>query len=269
MLLKLKIIINKLLFLIILFVVIFNVNYLLAATSPNYKLQQEENGSTEFEANSPNYKFKAVIGEPGIGKSTSPNYIFEHGRWWYEETGSALTATIKWAVPEYRVGADETNDDTTFYIRVLSSDDNDDTVIFTSNLATTNVDGTYNTPINLTGVAAGTYDVIIKGHQHISRKLNDINLNLGNNVLNFTQPDNSSSKGVLKLVAGDINGTGDSPDTLGDNVINSVDITVLLANFNDDDPTGNLERANINQDTIVNSVDLSIILANFNEEGET
>lgn len=241
-------------------------SYLLASNSANYQMNQERGGSIEFDASSGNYQFKAEVGHPGVGQSTSANYIYDHGTWWVEESGT--TATIQWAVPELRVGADETNDDTTFFITVLTADDSDDAVLFTSDLNDTINDGTYLTPIDLTSISPGTYDIGFKGHQHITKKLDNINLTAGNNVLNFTQADNSAPKGTLELTAGDVNGDGTLPSNLGDDFVNSVDITVLLANFNNDDPTGNAERSNLNQDSIVNSVDLSIILANFNLQGD-
>ena len=71
---------------------------------------------------------------------------------------SDIFATIQWAVPELRVGAVETNDDMTFFLTVRTSDDSDDVILFTQNaLATTDTDGTYSTPIELT-IPAGTYN---------------------------------------------------------------------------------------------------------------
>jgi len=241
-------------------------NLAYASSSANFKMNQERGGYIEHDANSANFKIKAEIGHPGIGESTSANYIFDHGTWWM--SGSSVKATIQWAMPEFRVGPNETNDDTTFFLRIMTADDTDNVVLFESTLAATNNAGIYATPIDLTGINAGTYDVGIKGHQHITRKLNDITLNNGTNTLNFTQADNSAPKGNIELIAGDVNNDGLTPATLGDDTINSVDITTLLSNFNDNDPTGNNERTNINQDTIVNSVDLSIILANFNKIGD-
>lgn len=180
-----------------------------------------------------------------------------------------MTATIQWAVPELRVGATETNDDAIFYIAVLSADDNDPTVLFTQPaLATLDIDGTYATPIDLTGVVPGTYDVIIKTHQHLSKKLNDITLVAGNNVLNFSSATNAPLKEAEVLLAGDINNTGATPSTLGDNVVNSVDISTLLTVLDQDDPTGNALRPNVNQDVVVNSVDVSILIKNLDLEGE-
>lgn len=185
------------------------------------------------------------------------------------ETVSTPTVTIQWAVPQGRAGVPETNDDITFYITVRTADDSDDVILFTqSALAQTNADGTYTMSIVLTGIAPGTYDITIKGHQHLTAKLDNVALVGGNNVLNFTQLDNSSPKGSEVLIAGDVNGAGTDPATLGDDVVNSVDLTVLIDNLDEDDPTGNGYRANVNQDTVINANDLSLLIGNLDETGE-
>jgi hypothetical protein len=55
---------------------------------------------------------------------------------------------------------------------------------------------------------------------------------------------------------------------LGDDKVNAVDLTAVLAKFNNNDPDGNSIRENINQDTKVNALDLTIVLKNFNAEGD-
>lgn len=176
---------------------------------------------------------------------------------------------IQWAVPQVRVGDPETNDDEVFYLTLRTPNDDDDSIVYTMpTLVTTTVEGTYLTAINMTA-ASGTYDIGIKGESHLTQILNDVFLEGGaTTTLNFTQLDNSAPKGDRRMVAGDINGEGTSPDTLGDDKVNSVDLSGLLIRLNDLDPTGNNIRANFNQDTKVNSVDLSVILGNLNEEGE-
>jgi len=240
----------------------------LAATSANFHTNQERGGPTEMDSSSPNYHFKAEVGHPGVGTSTSPNYIYDHGTIWAE--ASAVTATIQWAVPQMRVGVAETNDETDFYISVYSAAEDGAPALFTMpNLETTLVDGTYLATIPLTGISAGTYDITFKGHQHIAKKLNDIALVAGNNVLNFSTLDNSAPKGAEVLLGGDISNAGTTPATLGDDVVNSVDISILLGELDNNDPTGNAIRANINQDTVVNSVDMSILLDNIDKTGES
>jgi len=239
-----------------------------ASTSANFDLNQERGGPTETDGSSANYEFKAEIGHPGVGTSTSANYIYNHGTIWDDAIG--VRAQIQWAVPQMRVGVAETNDETDFYITVYSSAEDGAPALFEmAALAETLVDGTYLVDIPLTGVPAGTYDVMFKGHQHLSKKLNDIVLGPGLTMLNFSTLDNAAPKGGEVLLGGDISGDVLTPATMGDDVVNSVDISILLNDLDNNDPTGNAIRANINQDIVVNSVDMSILLDNIDKEGET
>ena len=179
---------------------------------------------------------------------------------------SALIDSVR---PQGRVGSDQTNSDTTFYLTVRTADDSDDTILFTQPaLVTANNDGTYSTAIELTGIAPGTYDIGLKGSQHLTRVLNNVTLVAGNNTLNFTQPDNSAGRGAQVLLTGDVNGGGTDPASLGDDVVNAVDISALLNVIDDDDLTGNNLRPNLNQDPVVNAVDLSWMISNLDVEGD-
>lgn len=181
-----------------------------------------------------------------------------------------VSAIIRWAIPELRVGASQTNSDAKFYISVYSSAEDGAPAMFTmTTVEETDNTGEYATQIPLRGFLPGTYDVIIKTHQHLSKKLNNVNLDSGINVLNFSTLDNSSPKGTEVLLGGDVSGVGDSPETLGDDVVNSVDLSIFLNDLNKVDPTGNTIRANLNQDTELNSVDMSIFLKNLDLEGES
>jgi len=239
--------------------------FVFAATSANYQTDQERAGSVEFSATSTNYQFDAEIGHPGVGQSTSGNYIYDHGTIWATST---ITTTIQWAVPESRAGVAGTNDDVGFYLTIRTADSDDDVVLFTSGLASTSDDGTYATPISFTGLNAGTYDIGFKGSAHLTKVLNNIYLVAGDNVLNFTQADNSATKGSVTLVAGDVSGDGGSVSELGDDVVNSVDLSLVLSQLDVDDSTGNGLRPNLNQDTVVNSVDLSLMISNLDQEGD-
>jgi len=181
-----------------------------------------------------------------------------------------VAGTVHWAIPEGRVGASSTNWDSTFYLAVRPADDADTSVIFTMDtLASTTVAGEYTTPITFTGVTnSSTYDVAFKSHQHISSKLNDVFLDSGNNSLNFTQADNSIFTGPLRLRAGDISGEGDSPENLGDNIVNSVDLSILIGQIDLEDPTTRGYRANFNQDTVINAIDLSMLIENLDIGGD-
>jgi len=237
------------------------------STSPNFILTQEEVGPTETDADSANYEFKAEIGAPGVSTSTSANYIYNHGTWWMK--GGGVKAVIQWAVPEMRVGAVETNDDAQFYLTVRTADNADDVILFTQpDLKMTNVNGTYLAAIDFTGIAPGVYDIGIKTSAHLTKVLDDVVLVDGVNTLNFSQLDNSAPKGAVVLAAGDVSNAGVDPASLGDDVVNSVDISIVLNVLDDDDLTGNNIRANLNQDVVVNSVDLSLMLSHLDEEGE-
>jgi hypothetical protein len=184
--------------------------------------------------------------------------------------GGDVAGTVQWAVPQGRVGPPGTNDDSDFYLTIRTPADGDDTILATipaSSLLSTGNDGTYLISTDLL-VSAGTYDVGFKGHQHLTRVLQDVALSNGTNVLNFSQPDNSAPKGSQVLLTGDVNGAGTSPATLGDDVVNSVDISTLLSVIDDDDPTGNAVRPNLNEDIVVNSVDLSWMISNLDVEGD-
>lgn len=238
----------------------------LAATSTNFETNQERTGSTEFDATSTNYQFKAEISDPGVGVSisSSTNYVFDHGSIWFSST--AVSVSIRWAVPELRIGATSTNDDAGFFLALRTT--GSPTVIASSGMATTSNDGTYATSTDFE-VPAGSYDVVIKTHQHLSKKISAVNLIAGTTTeVNFTNPTNMVGVyGTGTLLAGDING-GFTTSTLGDNVINSVDMSILLPQLDQDDITGNANRSNLNQDIVVNSVDLSMMLKNLDLVGE-
>ena len=53
-----------------------------AASSENYRLDQEAIGFVEFDSSSANYESKAAIGVSGAEFSTSNNYIIDQGRVW-------------------------------------------------------------------------------------------------------------------------------------------------------------------------------------------
>ena len=237
------------------------------ATSTNFQLNQEGSGFTEFDASSTNYQFEATVGEPIVSFASSTNFQLDQGKTWI---GGNPTITIRYVDPESRTGTAGTNDDVNFFITVRTSTNSDDVVLFTSEFATTSTDGSYSSQIELTGIDSGTYDIGLKGGQHITRVLQDVPIVEGSNVpLNFTTSDYASTtRGTVELLAGDVNGDGSIPNDLGDDVVNSVDISSLLDVLDDTDTTGNTVRSNINQDTVINSVDLSVMLDNLDKEGE-
>jgi hypothetical protein len=246
----------------------FGLQAALAASSTNFELNQDRGGPIEYSGNSANYDIKAEVGHPGVGKSTSTNYVYDHGTIWLT-SATGVEVTVRWAVPELRVGGAETNDDAVFYLTVRTPQDTDDVLVYAMpNLATSSNDGTYATTVSL-GVAPGTYDIGIKTQQHITKLVQDVALVAGTTtVLNFTNTYNTSTKGSQVLLSGDVSGAGDSTSTLGDDVVNSVDLSILIPKLDADDLTGNAERPNLNQDIVINSVDLSMLIKNLDLQGE-
>lgn len=112
----------------------------LAASSTNFDVNQERGGTVEYTGGSTNYDIKAEIGHPGVGQSTSTNYVYDHGTiWFFSATG--INVTIQWAVPELRVGATSTNDDSVFYLSLHTPGDTDNVIIeYMTYLATSSVD---------------------------------------------------------------------------------------------------------------------------------
>lgn len=235
-----------------------------AATSTNFDATQDSAGPVNGSGASANYEYNVQVGHPGVGISTSSNYTYWHGTFWDDESTSTA-ATIQWAIPEMRVNATTTNEDALFYLVV--KDPITHAVMYTMPfLATTTLQGTYPTPLEL-GVDDGTYDIGIKTHQHLTSILRNVNLT-GATVLNFTAASNTSPFGPDELLAGDISGATSSPAVLGDDVVNSVDISIMIGDLDRNDVTNRGIRANLNQDPVVNSVDLSLMLKNLDVNGE-
>jgi hypothetical protein len=174
---------------------------------------------------------------------------------------------VQWAIPEKRVGTPGTNDDTTFFL-TLRNPTNHSISWTQPDLLATDVEGRYLGDIVVDSLAAGNYDIGFKGSAHLTKVLRGVALTSGNFTANFTNDTISPLKGPLRLVAGDISGNGLTPATLGDDVVNSVDLSMLVSELDYDDPTVHAYRSNLNQDTAVNSVDLSLLLANLDKEGE-
>ncbi|HRY36904.1 MAG TPA: hypothetical protein P5230_03460 [Candidatus Magasanikbacteria bacterium] len=177
-------------------------------------------------------------------------------------------AEVKWAIPEGRVGASSTNWDTTFYL--YFKDPGTENIAYKmDSLLTTTVAGERLSPIIIDTLPEGNFDVYIKTHQHLSKKLANISIPDGLNIFNFTTTDNADGvTGPVRLLAGDISGLGVDPNTLGDNEINSVDLSIMLNDLDANDLTTRGIRANVNQDVVVNSVDLSLLLKNLDMQGE-
>ncbi len=173
------------------------------------------------------------------------------------------------AHPEQRSGSVNTNYDTDFTFFILNPDDQNHQVIYQyPSLFSANNSGVSYVSAVLSMINEGTYDVAIKTESHLSKVLDNIYLYIGDNSLNFTDDENSSQIGQVVLTAGDINRAGSAPDSLGDDVINAIDLSILLNKFGSSDFTGNSIRANLNQDSVVDETDLNILLGNLDKEGD-
>jgi len=169
-------------------------------------------------------------------------------------------------LPELRVGATDTNDDVTYYLTARSGG----TALFTQpSLLATDETGFSTNTVELTGLSDTSYDIGIKTQQHLTRILRGVPVSSATTtLLNFTDPANGSATGSQVLLAGDIDGTATGPGSLGDDTINSVDLSILLSQLDDEDLTGNGFRSNLNQDPVVNSVDVSIMIKNLDVQGD-
>jgi len=171
------------------------------------------------------------------------------------------------AYPEQRSGASGTNYDTKYFFSVLTPDNQNHQIVYTQpTLLSTNNQGIGYPYLTLSGITANTYDITFKSYQHLTSMLDNVYLRTGENFLNFTNPANLPQIGSQVLTAGDIDNSGTSPSTLGDDAINSVDLSVMLQNMGSSDSSGNNVRANLNQDTVVDEADLNILLNNLDKE---
>jgi hypothetical protein len=184
--------------------------------------------------------------------------------------------------PELRVGVAGTNDDVLYYLTAYAPTDINgggcqesaanngcDPIFRQNSIDEVAEQGEAASTVVLEGLVDSRYDFGIKTQQHLRKKLRNV-LVSGNATtpLNFTDPLNGLGVGSEVLYAGDINGDGLTPSTLGDDVINSIDLSLFMNDLDGDDPTGNVVRANLNQDSVINSVDLSIMLKNLDAEGD-
>lgn len=186
----------------------------------------------------------------------------EGGGGWQPPSNIVITNIT--AYPELRSGTAGTNYDTDFYFSILNSDNlNREDPYWSSSLLSTGSDGTTSLSLAIPGIGQGIYDASFKSKAHLTKILDNAFLIFGNNFLNFTNPGNGASIGSVRLIAGDIDGFGNTPESLGDDVINSVDLSVLLPQFN----TGN-DRADLDQDGTVDQTDLNILLGNLDLEGD-
>ena len=202
-------------------------------------------GPSSGQSSSANYNIFSELGDTVVGESTTigANYILRHGVI-YDLSGNVQLDFI--AVPEKRsplVG----NDDSHVTVEVRNPGS---TTILFSQTIDTDIDGEYAT-LDLTGISPGIYDLTAKAYSHLRKKKENVNLGVGINNLDFTDA------GTDKVLCGDVNLVN------GDNKVNSLDVTLLVADWFSAD-----ERIDLNQDGQVNSIDMTNMVTNFNQVGD-
>lgn len=149
------------------------------------------------------------------------------------------------AIPEKRIPTTNNNSTRlTVELRSVGS-----TTPLDSELVITGSGGTYS------GVTfqlnPGTYDITAKGYSHLRRKKTSVALT-NNSTVDFTDV------GTNKLLCGDVNSTN------GDNKVNGIDLSLIVAGL-----TGTSERLDLNRDGIVNGIDLTNSVTNLNVTGDS
>lgn len=233
---------SKLLPLFLMIGLLSSASLVYASQSLNYRVDNPEAiGPSSTSSNSAQYNILSEVGDTVVGQSDSALFSVRHGVT-YEESGVLGIDLI--VIPEKRSPLVDNNDShVTVEVRATGS-----TVPLFSALVDTDVDGEYHGL--LTGLAPGLYDVTAKAYSHLRRKLS--NIALGDSVtVDFT------AAGTDPVLCGDVN------LLLGDNKVNSLDMTILVGQWFVND-----ERSDLNQDGIVNSIDMTNMVTNFNLEGD-
>lgn len=149
------------------------------------------------------------------------------------------------AIPEKRIPSVNNNSTRlTVEVRNVGS-----TTPLDSELVITGSGGTYS-GITLQ-VVPGTYDVTAKGYSHLRRKKSSVALS-DNITIDFTDASTN------KLLSGDVNSTD------GDNKVNGIDLSLIVAGL-----LGSSERLDLNRDGQVNGIDLTNAVANLNVTGDS
>ncbi len=149
------------------------------------------------------------------------------------------------AIPEKRIPASGNNSTLlTIEVRAVSS-----TTPLVSTVVNTGSGGTYS---GLTlQLSPGTYDITAKGYSHLRRLKSSVALS--NNVtVDFTDA------GTNKLLSGDVNSTD------GDNKVNGIDLSLIVAGL-----LGNSVRLDLNRDGLANGIDLTNAVTNLNITGDS
>lgn len=171
-----------------------------------------------------------------------------------EYTGSFTTLSDKikslkiYAKPEKRVSKPGGN--LALNVTVVFYNPATQQVIYTLN---TNLDKTGSSNFyNITMPTAIGLEAVLKGESHLAKKIVGVNLVNGQNIiLDFTD------NGQFALLAGDVQGTG-----LKDNFVDILDVSAENVKFN-----GTYLNEDLNRDGVVDVLDMSMVLVNFNRGG--
>ena len=235
-------------FLIITGIILFSLTGIAFASQGTlYQVVEPESaeGPSSGQSSSVDFNVFSELGDVFVGESTTVGvgYILHHGVI-YDLTGSVQLDFI--AVPEKRSPVTG-NDDSHVTVEVRSPGS---TVVLFSQTVDTDVDGEHAT-LDLVGISPGTYDLTAKAYSHLRRKKENVILGTGITNLDFTDA------GTNKVLCGDVNLAD------GDNKVNSLDVTLLVADWFTAD-----ERIDLNQDGQVNSIDMTNMVTNFNQVGD-
>lgn len=116
-------------------------------------------------------------------------------------------------------------------------------------------------PLNALGIGSseqvtipsGTYDILLKGNSHLTRRIKGMPLTTDNGTYNL----DFTFANTTELLAGDVQGNG-----LKDNIVNSLDISATILEL-----YTSTKNADLNYDGVVNGLDLSILLVNLYKRG--
>ncbi len=221
----------------------------LAISSANYDLDPLNAGNSGgIEGDSGNFHLsEQQVGDVSVDVSSSANYDIRHGHL-YPKGDIIIDFTV---IPEKRIPS-AGNDGTRVVIYVYNPGET--APIQTYSYYDTDNNGHY-TGLALSGVAAGTYDIAVKGYAHLRKRLNNVILTGGTNDIDFT------FAGADKLLCGDVYVNGSYPD--GDNTVNSVDVTYLVSKWAVNDAGVSDERADVDENGQVNSLDMTKTVNNY------
>lgn len=222
----------------------------LAISSTNFDIEPLNVGNSGgINGSSSNYNLEQQqVGDVTIDLSNSSNYNLRHGHLYQEDDDVKLSFV---AIPEKRIPSTG-NDGTKVIIYVYSV--GSQSPLHSYFYYDTDNNGNYSN-LELTGLSAGTYDLAIKGYSHLIKRVNNINLNVGNNFVDFTNASND------KLLCGDLYTNGIYPN--GDNKVNSVDVTYLVSKWALEDFGVSDERADVDENHQVNSLDITKVVNNY------